>query len=158
MKRQSILLASAILLALPTAFAQDNTKVPASWVNQKLATATYVILDPQLSGNPSLLGGDKEQKSVLAAMVHDAAGAIKRRYNLAQFSTDRNNPNFIKVTPIVITPKYIAPWNKMTGRLSFILPDGQAMNLENTFSLVELWPHQAEVLNYLYDQVVQKMP
>ncbi|WP_188969148.1 hypothetical protein [Deinococcus aerolatus] len=152
------LLASAALLTtlLVSAQAQNPAPLPADWTSARLSTATYVILDPQMTG-PNLLGGS-DQGSVLAAMRRDSAGALKRRYPGATISLDAASPQAIRVTPVLQTPSALLPWLKLTARLDFTLPGGERVSVAQDFGLLSVWQHQAEAANFVYDQLAQRLP
>lgn len=153
------LLAPAALLTtlLVSAQAQNPAQpLPAAWTSARLSTATYVILDPQMTG-PSLLGGS-DQGSVLAAMRRDSAGALKRRYPGATISRDAASPQAIRVTPVLQTPSALLPWLKLTARLDFALPGGEQVSVAQEFGLLSVWQHQAEAANFVYDQLAQRLP
>lgn len=155
----AVLLPPAALLtaALTVAHAQPSAgPLPAAWNGDRLSTATYVILPPQIQG-PSLLDGG-EQASVLTAMRRDAGRALKRRYPGATISTDAASPQAIRVTPLLQTPRALLPWLKLTARLDFALPGGERVSVGQDFTLWSVYQHQAEAANFVYDQLARRLP
>ncbi|CAM3673493.1 hypothetical protein [Deinococcus frigens] len=162
MKPQTTLAPAALLTTLllaaqaQTSAQTAATALPAPWTTARLATATYVILDPQMTG-PSLIGGS-DQSSVLAAMRRDSGGALKRRYPGATISADAANPQAIRVTPVLKTPSALLPWLKLTARLDFALPEGERISVGQDFTLWDVYQHRAEAANFVYDQLAQRLP
>ncbi|PTA66983.1 hypothetical protein [Deinococcus arcticus] len=144
---------AASVLTLPLAAAQT----PASWTAPRLSAATYVILDPKIEGNPNLVSAE-QRASILAAMKRDSAGAIKRRYPKATVTEKASTPGAIEVRPVFVAPRALLPWAKLGARLEFRLPEGQTMVLSETFGISVLLRHQAEFVNYLYDQLAARLP
>ncbi|WP_229752813.1 hypothetical protein [Deinococcus aerophilus] len=153
---RSLGLAAAFSGALAAAQAAQGW--PTDWTGQRLSTATYVILDPQMQGNPDLLGGAQRQ-GILDAMRRDSARALKRRYPGATIAVAGTTAHdSIRVTPVLITPGALLPWLKLTAQLEFALPGGQRVVLGEQFGLLVLWQKQADAANYLYDQLARKLP
>lgn len=150
-----ILLPAALLLAagLQVGGAQS---VPVNW-GSSLSSATYVILDPQIQGNPNAVSAQQRQ-GVLEAMKRDSAGAIKRRYPKAVIATDPATPGAVQVRPVLVTPSVLAPWNKLTAQLEFRMPAGNNMILKQDFGVLTLWQKQSEAANYMYDVLAQRLP
>ncbi|WP_415789441.1 hypothetical protein [Deinococcus saxicola] len=153
MKPRTLSLATALLL---TAQAQPSAALPAAWTGARLATATYVILDPQMVG-PNLLGGS-DQTSVLDAMRRDSGNALKRRYPGATISTDAATAGAIRVIPVLNTPSALLPWLKLTARLDLTLPEGGKVSLAQEFTLWDVYQHRAEAANFVYDQLALRLP
>jgi hypothetical protein len=140
------------------AAAQAAQGWPAGWTGERLSTATYVILDPQMQGHPDLLGSAQRQ-GILDAMRRDSARALKRRYPGATIAAaGATVPDGIRVTPVLITPGALLPWLKLTAQLEFALPGGQRVVLGEQFGLLVLWQKQADAANYLYDRLARKLP
>ncbi|WP_230289848.1 hypothetical protein [Deinococcus sp. 14RED07] len=150
-----ILLPAALLLAagLQVGGAQS---VPVNW-GSSLSSATYVILDPQIQGNPNAVSVQQRQ-GVLEAMKRDSAGAIKRRYPNAVIATDSATPGAVQVRPVLVTPSVLAPWNKLTAQLEFRMPAGNNVILKQDFGVLTLWQKQSEAANYMYDVLAQRLP
>ena len=55
-------------------------------------------------------------------------------------------------------PGSLVPWAKLTARLDFDLPAGRRVTLQDQFGLLTLWQHQHDAANFLYDQLVQRLP
>lgn len=151
-----ILLPAALLLAagLQVGGAQS---VPVNWNGSSLSSATYVILDPQIQGNPNAVSAQQRQ-GVLEAMKRDSAGAIKRRYPNAVIATDSATPGAVQVRPVLVTPSVLAPWNKLTAQLEFRMPAGNNVILKQDFGVLTLWQKQSEAANYMYDVLAQRLP
>lgn len=147
----------AALLGVPVQAAAPAQPPGLTWTASTLASARYVILDPRIEGNPSLVSGE-QRAGILAAMRRDSAGAIKRRYPNATIVSDPQTPGAVRVTPVLVTPRALVPWAKLTARLQFDLGGGQQVNLDNQFGLLTLWQQQADAANYLYDELVKKLP
>ncbi|OLV17935.1 hypothetical protein [Deinococcus marmoris] len=153
----AVVLTALLLPAQMSAQAQTPaTALPAAWTGARLATATYVILDPQMVG-PNLLGGS-DQASVLDAMRRDSGNALKRRYPGATISTDATNAGAIRVTPVLNTPSALLPWLKLTARLDLTLPEGDRVSVGQEFTLWDVYQHRAEAANFVYDQLAQRLP
>ncbi|GHG14639.1 hypothetical protein [Deinococcus indicus] len=155
-RRRVALLPAALLLAaaLPVGNAQAG---PAGWNGAALSSATYVILAPQIQGNPNAVSAQQRQ-GVLEAMQRDSAGAIKRRYPNAVIATDPATPGAVQVRPVLVTPSVLAPWNKLTAQLEFRLPAGNNVIVKQDFGVLTLWQKQAEAANYMYDVLAQRLP
>lgn len=149
-----VFLLSSLLI---TAQAQTPAAVPTTWNNARLANATYVILAPQMLGNPNLVG-DSDRGSILDAMRRDSGNALKRHYPTATIGNDLNNTQAIRVTPVMVTPSSLLPWLTLTARLDFALPEGDRVTLTQDFGMWTVWQHQAEAANYVYDQLAQRLP
>lgn len=143
--------AVATLALLPAANAQNN------WGSVNPATATYVIVNPQVNGNRTLVSGGDYQ-TVLRAMSTDSAGAIKRRYPGATIATDANTPGAIKVTPVLNAPGALLPWAKFSAALSLKLPSGQVINVRQNFGVLEVYQHRYNAANYIFDQLAGQLP
>ncbi|MFK7604040.1 hypothetical protein ACI3L1_17715 [Deinococcus sp. SM5_A1] len=158
MNPRTLSLAAALLTPLLlTAQAQTPAAaLPAAWTGARLATATYVILDPQMVG-PNLLGGS-DQTSVLDAMRRDSGNALKRRYPGATISTDTATAGAIRVIPVLNTPSALLPWLKLTARLDLTLPEGGKVSLAQEFTLWDVYQHRAEAANFVYNQLALRLP
>lgn len=157
MKLQTVLAPAALFTALLVlAQAQTAPALPAAWNSARLATATYVILTPQMVG-PNLLGGS-DQASVLDAMRRDSGNALKRRYPGATISTDAATAGAIRVTPVLNTPTALLPWLKLTARLDLALPEGDKVSVGQEFTLWDVYQYRAEAANFVYDQLAQRLP
>ena len=151
-----ILLPAALLVAAGLQMGGAQS-VPVNWNGSSLSSATYVILDPQIQGNPNAVSAQQRQ-GVLEAMKRDSAGAIKRRYPNAVIATDPATPGAVQVRPVLVTPSVLAPWNKLTAQLEFRLPAGNNVILKQDFGVLTLWQKQAEAANYMYDVLAQRLP
>ncbi|WP_227978436.1 hypothetical protein [Deinococcus terrestris] len=154
MKKVCLLLA---LIPLALFCAPAGAQAATSWNARTLSTARYAILAPQIQGNPNLLSAE-QRAGILAAMGRDSAGAIKRRYPGATIVADPNTPGVIKVSPVLVAPGALVPWAKLTARLDFDLPAGRRVTVQDQFGLLTLWQHQHDAANFLYDQLVQRLP
>lgn len=150
------LLPAALLLAVGLQ-AGSAQSVPVNWNGTSLSSATYVILAPQIQGNPGAVNAQQRQ-GVLEAMKRDSAGAIKRRYPNAVIATDPATPGAVQVRPVLVTPSVLAPWNKLTAQLEFRMPAGNNVILKQDFGVLTLWQKQAEAANYMYDVLAQRLP
>lgn len=151
-----ILLPAALLLAAGLQMGGAQS-VPVNWNGSSLSSATYVILDPQIQGNPNAVSA-QQRRGVLEAMKRDSAGAIKRRYPNAVIATDPATPGAVQVRPVLVTPSVLAPWNKLTAQLEFRLPAGNNVIVKQDFGVLTLWQKQAEAANYMYDVLAQRLP
>ncbi|GHF97930.1 hypothetical protein GCM10017783_07290 [Deinococcus piscis] len=152
MKKTLSAVALATLSILPAAHAQG-----ANWGGINPATATYVILSPQISGNRSLVSAGDYQ-TVVKALATDSAGAIKRRYPKATIATDPATPGAIRVTPSLTAPGALLPWAKFSAGLSLKLPSGQVVNVQQNFGVLEVYNHRANAANYIFDQLAKQLP
>ncbi|ADY26012.1 conserved hypothetical protein, precursor [Deinococcus proteolyticus MRP] len=152
MKKTLSAVALATLSVLPAAHAQGN-----SWGGVNPATATYVILSPQVNGNRSLVSAGDYQ-TVVKALANDSAGAIKRRYPGATIATDPNTAGAIQVTPILTAPSALLPWAKFSAALSLKLPSGRTVNVRQNFGVLEVYNHRADAANYIFDQLAKQLP
>lgn len=144
-----------LLPALGTALAQT----PPSWNNATLSTATYVVLEARVEGNPSIVS-QEQLNSVLAAVKRDTAGAIKRRYpaaTIAEPGPTGTVPGAIVVQPTFTTPANLLPWSKMSLRYDLTLPDG-TVALVNTFTVLELYQRSWDAMNYAGDRTLAQLP
>ncbi|MBZ9751393.1 hypothetical protein K7W42_11015 [Deinococcus sp. HMF7604] len=141
-------------LGLTAAFAQG---APTNWTGARLAAATYVILDPVIEGNQNLVSAE-QRASILAAMKRDSGGAIKRRYPRATITDNAAAPGAIQVRPVFVAPRSLVPWNKLGARLEFRVPEGQNVVLNESFGISVLLRYRAEFVNYMYDQLAQRLP
>lgn len=160
MKKQiTTLLAVTVLTTglVAQAAAPVKPTLPAAWTKERLSTATYVILEPQMQGNPNLLN-PTQREGILRAMKNDSGAAIKRRYPQAVIAAAGGAATAIQVRPVLVTPGALVPWAKLTARLEFTLPEGQNVVLVDQFGLLVLWQHQHDAANYLYDQLAQRLP
>lgn len=149
------LVPTALLLTLGSlATAQGNT--PASWTNAQLAPATYYVKDAVVKGNTSLVNAEQMQ-TILSAMKRDTQGALKRRYPQATITTDANTPGAISVQPTLNAPANLLPWSKLSVQYDLNLPDGQ-VTLLDSFSVMELYSHRQEAMNYAADRLTAKLP
>ena len=126
------------------------------WTHAGLQAATYVVLAPSLEGTPSALSPD-QQKSVLSAMQRDLQGAMLRRYPGAKFVTDASTPGVISLRPVLVVPASLLPWNHFQARVELGQSAGQAVVRDN-FGVLEVYGHQSDAANYLFDQLVKKLP
>lgn len=158
MKKLSLSTLTALSLLSPAlAQAPAPAALPASWNNAALSSATYVVLDAQVQGNPNLVN-QEQMNSILAAMKRDGAGALQRHYPNAKIATDPNTPGAVVVQPILTMPGALVPWEKLTVRLDLQLPDGGRVALVDSFGLLTLWQQSWNAANYAADQLVAKMP
>ncbi|WP_240741641.1 hypothetical protein [Deinococcus sp. KSM4-11] len=139
------------------ALAQADQPLPAGWTHDRLAVATYVILDPQIQGNSALID-PSQQQGVLKAMRKDSGDALKRHYPQAVLVTGTPGPDAIRVTPVLNAPAALVPWSKLGASLTFDLPEGARVTMVENFGLFTLWQHGAEAANYAFDQVAQRLP
>ncbi|ALW89524.1 hypothetical protein GCM10008956_16580 [Deinococcus arenae] len=140
------------MLALGVAAAQ-----PAPTLSpQRMATATYVILDPVIEGNQNLVNAD-QRRSILEAMKRDSGGALKRRYPQATIAAGPT-ANAIQVRPVFVAPSALVPWNKLGARLELQMPEGQKYSVSDSFGISVLLRYRAEFVNYMYDQLATRLP
>lgn len=151
------LLAGLLGLSVPAQAGAPTQPAGTIWSASTLSSAKYVILDPRIEGNPNIVSGE-QRAGILAAMRRDSAGAIKRRYPNATIVTDVQAPGVVRVTPVLVTPRALMPWAKLTARLQFDLGAGQRVTLDDQFGLLTLWQQQADAANYLYNELVKKLP
>lgn len=130
---------------------------PAQWNTAQMGNASYLILEPRIEGNANVISAE-QRAGVLSAMKRDLAGAIKRRYPNAQIVTDAQTPNVIKAAPILTAPDSLMPWSTLNARVDFEFTDGQKVQLGQNFSVLTLWQHSYDAANYLFDQLVTKLP
>ncbi|WP_261663732.1 hypothetical protein [Deinococcus sp. Marseille-Q6407] len=152
MKKTLSAVALATLTVLPAAHAQGS-----SWGNINPATATYVILNPQVNGNRSLVSAGDYQ-TVVKALANDSAGALKRRYPGATITTNANTPGAIQVTPVLNAPGALLPWAKFSAAMNLKLPSGRSVNVAQNFGVLEVYNHRADAANYIFDQLAKQLP
>ncbi|WP_102125011.1 hypothetical protein [Deinococcus planocerae] len=151
-------LALTALTGLSAALAGTAPAQPGpAWNAARLSTATYVILDPRIEGNPNVLNPE-QRAGILGAMRRDTGGAIKRRYPGATVAADPATPGAVRVTPVLVAPGALVPWAKLSARLDFDLPGGERVSLNDSFGLLVLWQYQAEAANYVYGELVKRLP
>ena len=134
----------------------SNLSTSRLWTRAGLQAATYVVLAPSLEGNPAALSAD-QQKSVLSAMQRDLQGAMLRRYPGAKFVTDAATSGVISLRPVLVVPASLLPWNHFQARVELSHSAGQAVIRDN-FGVLEVYGHQSDAANYLFDQLVKKLP
>ncbi len=157
-------LAVLLALGLPAAALAQNSanqnapslSASSLWSRAGLQAATYVVLAPSLEGNPAALSAD-QQKSVLSAMQRDLQGAMLRRYPGAKFVTDAGGTGVISLRPVLVVPASLLPWNYFQARVELSHSMGQAVIRDN-FGVLEVYGHQSDAANYLFDQLVKKLP
>lgn len=157
-------LAVLLALGLPAAALAQNSanqnapslSASSLWTHAGLQAATYVVLAPSLEGNPAALSAD-QQKSVLSAMQRDLQGAMLRRYPGAKFVTDAGSTGVISLRPVLVVPTSLLPWNYFQARVELSHSAGQAVIRDN-FGVLEVYGHQSDAANYLFDQLVKKLP
>lgn len=137
--------------------AHADQAVPAGWTHARLALATFVILDPQIQGNPALIG-DRQQQGVLRALRRDSGDALKRHYPQATVVWGTPGPAIIRVTPILNAPLALPPSSKLSVSLTFDLPEGARVVMVESFGVVTLWRRGTEAANYAFDRVVYRLP
>jgi hypothetical protein len=152
---------SAVMkLTAPLAQAHPATAVstlqPAAWSDADLKVATYVVLAASMDGEPDTFSAD-QQRLLLTAMQHDLQGALKRRYPVAIFSTDPNTPGAIVMRPVLTVPVALVASNSFQARIEIRQNGGSAV-LKDTFGMLELYLHQENVANYVFDRLVAMLP
>ena len=156
------LLTAALLLpglaAAQTPPAPSTQSVPGSalWTQATLQAATYVVLPATLEGNAKLLNAD-QQKIILDAMQRDSQNALHRKYPAASFAGDPNLPGVIVVHPVWTVPASLLPWNSFQARLELNQGGNRAV-VADSFGVLDVWQHQADAANYVFDRVAKKLP
>ena len=150
--KNTLLTLTALTLTSP-ALAQS---LPASWNNTTLSKATYVVLDAKVLGNTNVVSPE-QMNGILAAIKRDSAGAIQRKYPNAKIATDPSTPNAIKVQPTFTAPNALVPWAKMSLRYDLALPDGNVA-LNETMSVLDVYRHSWNAMNYVGDRMISRMP
>lgn len=115
-----------------------------------------MVLAPSLEGTPAALSAD-QQRSVLSAMQRDLQGAMLRRYPGATFVTDASTPGVISLRPVLVVPASLLPWNHFQARVELGQSVGQAV-ITDSFGVLEVYSHRSDAANYLFDQLVKKLP
>jgi len=140
--------------------AVQNTPAQATaqpaWTRASLQSATYMVLPPALEGTPGTLSAD-QQKSVLTAMQHDLQGAVTRKYPNAKFVTDAGTPGVITLRPVLKVPGALLPWYSFQARVELSQSGNNAV-IQDTFGVLEVYSHQADAANYLFDKLLTKLP
>lgn len=129
---------------------------PGAWTNASLNAATFVVLAASMDGEPDTFSAD-QQRILLTAMQHDLQGAVTRKYPAAKFVTDPNTPGAIVMHPVLTVPVALVPWNSFQARVEIRQNGGNAV-LKDTFGVLELYQHQADAANYVFDKLVAKLP
>ena len=142
--------------AQPAATQPAANQTAAPWTQATLQAATYVVLPATLEGNAGLLSAD-QQKTVLDAMQRDSRNALHRRYPAATFAADPAAPGVIVVHPVWTVPGSLLPWNSFEARLELSQGASRAL-VQDRFGVLEVWQHQADAANYVFDRVVGKLP
>ena len=124
------------------------------WTHTSLQAATYVVLPPTLNGNLGLLSPD-QQKSVLAAMGRDLQGAMLRKYPAAHFVTDVATPGVIALHPVLTVPGSF--FGSFQAKLELSRSGSNAV-VQSTFGVLEVYAHQADAANYVFDRLAVKLP
>ena len=115
-----------------------------------------MVLAPSLEGTPSALSPD-QQKSVLSAMQRDLQGAMLRRYPGAKFVTDASMPGVISLRPVLVVPASLLPWNSFQARVE-LNRSGSSAVIRDNFGVLEVYGHQSDAANYLFDKLANKLP
>lgn len=148
---------------MPPAATTPGTAAPAPvpaadpaqlWTQVSLQAATYVVLPPTLDGNLGLLSPD-QQKSVLAAMGRDLQGAMLRKYPAAHFVTDVATPGVIALHPVLTVPGSF--FGSFQAKLE-LSRSGSSAVVQSTFGVLEVYAHQADAANYVFDRLAVKLP
>ena len=124
------------------------------WSQASLQAATYVVLSPTLDGNLGLLSPDQQQ-SVLAAMGRDLQGAMMRKYPAAHFVTDAATPGVIALHPVLTVPGSF--FGSFQAKLELSQKGSNAV-VQSTFGVLEVYAHQADAANYVFDRLAVKLP
>lgn len=133
-----------------------STIQPAAWTNADLKFATYVVLAASMDGEPDTFSAD-QQRLLLTAMQHDLQGALMRRYPAAIFVTDPSTPGAIVMRPVLTVPVALVASNSFQARVEIHQNGGNAV-LKDTFSMLELYLHQENAANYIFDKLIAKLP
>ncbi len=149
-------LSPSLAEAAPSAQTQPGTPASTPWTRSSLQAATYVVLAPSLEGHPATLNPD-QQKSVLAAMQRDLQGAMSRKYPSAHFVSDPATPGAITLRPVLTVPGALLPWNTFQARVE-LRQGGMAAVVQDSFGVLEVYQHQADAANYLFDRLASKLP
>ena len=143
-------------LAAPAAVTQP-TPLTGPLGRDRLQGATFVILTPVIQGNFSLVGGS-DQAAIVAAMMRDSAGALKRHYPNAKFASDPALPGAVRVTPQMLAPSALVPWATIGARWVIQAQGAPDLVLHQNFSLWTVYLHRAEAANFVFDQLAQRLP
>ena len=148
--------AAALPAAQPSPSAQP-TPAAGPLGRDRLQGATFVILTPVIQGNFSLVGGS-DQAAIVAAMMRDSAGALKRHYPNAKFASDPALPGAVRVTPQMLAPSALVPWANIGARWIIQAQGAPDLVLQQNFSLWTVYLHRAEAANFVFDQLAQRLP
>lgn len=140
--------------AAPAAAAPAPANPAQLWTQASLQAATYVVLPPTLDGNLGLLSPD-QQASVLAAMGRDLQGAMMRKYPAAHFVTDAATPGVIALHPVLTVPGSF--FGSFQAKLELSQKGSNAV-VQSTFGVLEVYAHQADAANYVFDRLAVKLP
>ncbi len=138
----------------PAPVAPAPTNPAQLWTQASLKAATYVVLPPTLDGNLGLLSPD-QQTSVLAAMGRDLQGAMLRKYPAARFVTDAATPGVIALHPVLTVPGSF--FGSFQAKLELSQKGSNAV-VQSTFGVLEVYAHQADAANYVFDRLAVKLP
>ncbi len=155
-------LSAALPATQPTPSAQPSpsaqpTPAAGPLGRDRLQSATFVILTPVIQGNFSLVGGS-DQAAIVAAMMRDSAGALKRHYPNAKFASDPALPGAVRVTPQMLAPSALVPWANIGARWIIQAQGAPDLILQQNFSLWTVYLHRAEAANFVFDQLAQRLP
>lgn len=124
---------------------------------QRLQNGLYAVLPPVIQGNPNLVSGS-DMASIVASMVRDSQGAIKRHYPAANFTSDTNAAGVIRVTPQMVTPSALVPWANIGAAWVIQSAGNPDLVLKQDFSLWAVYLHRADAANFVFDQLAQRLP
>ena len=142
-------------IAAAPAVAQAATMQP-TWTKAELQGATYMVLTASMDGEPDTFSAD-QQRTLLTAMEHDLQGAVMRKYPAARFVTDPSIPGVITLRPVLTVPAALVLSNSVQVRVEMRQNEG-SMILKDNFGMLELYLHQTEVANYIFDKMVSDLP
>lgn len=142
---------------LNVALALGSAQAPGGWTHQRLSRATYLILPPQIQGNQNLISAEQRQ-GVLRALRKDSGDAILRRYPNGRVTQEETAPGAVRVTPVLTAPAALVPWAKLSVSLSFDLPGGGRVVMNEPFGLMTLVRQGPQAANYAFDQIARRLP
>ena len=139
------------------ALARGPAPLPSGWTHEAMAQATYLILPPQVQGNQNLISAEQRQ-GVLRALRKDSGDAILRRYPKGRVIHEGAATGAVRVTPVLTSPAALVPWAKLSVSLTFDLPDGGQMVMNEPFGLMTLVQRGPDAANYAFDQIARRLP
>ncbi len=121
-----------------------------------ISQAAFALAPVQFEGHPEVLT-DEQRASLAQAMTDAFPAALARRYPLARVAPPED-ASAVRVTPVVVVPASLSPFESAVLRLEVRLPQGETRRFEQRFSLVQLWLAQQDAGRVAWDGALAALP